>query len=258
MKDWDETEISRAIVSAYASRLNDCIVSDVLVVGAGPSGMLAGLSLARRGFKVTLVEKRLSPGGGLWGGAMGMNQIVVEDNALPLLEEVGARHESWRGALHTADAVELAAGLCFKAAQAGVVMLNLVTVEDVCVRQGQVMGAVVNRSVLGESLPIDPVVLSAKATIDATGHEAVVVQALGRRGLLANIGTAQAHGEGPMDAAAGEAFVVENVAEVFPGLWVTGMSVCATFGGPRMGPVFGGMLRSGRRVADLVAAALAE
>lgn len=50
---------------------------------------------------------------------------------------------------------------------------------------------------------------------------------------------------------AGEAFVVENVAEAYPGLWIAGMCVCATYGGPRMGPIFGGMLASGRRAARL-------
>ena len=57
-----------------------------------------------------------------------------------------------------------------------------------------------------------------------------------------------------MYAAAGESFVVERVAEVYPGLWVTGMSVCTTFGGPRMGPIFGGMLLSGKRVAEMILA----
>jgi thiamine thiazole synthase len=52
-----------------------------------------------------------------------------------------------------------------------------------------------------------------------------------------------------MDAAAGEQFVVDHVMELYPGLWTTGMSVCATMGGPRMGPIFGGMLLSGERVA---------
>jgi thiamine thiazole synthase len=30
------------------------------------------------------------------------------------------------------------------------------------------------------------------------------------------------------------------------------MSANAAFGGPRMGPIFGGMLLSGRRVAELI------
>ena len=61
-----------------------------------------------------------------------------------------------------------------------------------------------------------------------------------------------------MNAVAGEKFVVERVAEVYPGLWVSGMSVCATFGGPRMGPIFGGMLLSGKKVAEEIAVALSK
>jgi thiamine thiazole synthase len=55
-----------------------------------------------------------------------------------------------------------------------------------------------------------------------------------------------------MHAEEGESFVVEEVAEIYPGLWITGMAVAAALGGPRMGPIFGGMLRSGQRVADLI------
>ena len=184
-----------------------------------------------------------------------MSQAVVQEQALPLLEEIGVRHEAWRGGLHTVDAVELGAALCVKAVQAGAALFNLVIAEDVCVHGKRVTGVVANRSMVGESLPVDPLTFSAKAVIDGTGHDAAVVQFLRRRGLLSHSATDGAC-EGPMDAAAGEAFVVENVAEPFPGLWVSGMSVCATFGGPRMGPIFGGMLLSGQRVAELVSAAL--
>jgi len=55
-----------------------------------------------------------------------------------------------------------------------------------------------------------------------------------------------------MDAAAGEAFVVDRVEQIHPGLWITGMSVAAALGGPRMGPIFGGMILSGHRVAELI------
>ena len=258
MSELKDTEISRAIISTYHDKLLNRITGDVLIVGAGPSGLTAAFFLSPDGLKVTVVEKRLSPGGGIWGGGMGMNQIVVQDGALPLLDEIGIRHEPWHGELHVADAIELAAGLCLRAIQAGAVLLNLTTAEDVCVHRERVTGVVVNRSMIGESLPVDPITLSADAVIDGTGHEAVVVQALRRRGLLVDSAGGEAFGEGPMDAASGEAFVVEKVAQVFPGLWVAGMSVCATFHGPRMGPIFGGMLLSGKRVADLVSAALAE
>ena len=59
-----------------------------------------------------------------------------------------------------------------------------------------------------------------------------------------------------MDATRGEQFVVERAGEIFPGLWITGMSVSAALGGPRMGPIFGGMLLSGKRVAQLILTAL--
>lgn len=61
-----------------------------------------------------------------------------------------------------------------------------------------------------------------------------------------------------MNATEGESFVVDRAGEVFPGLWISGMSVSATLGGPRMGPIFGGMLLSGKRVAEAIDAALAQ
>jgi len=258
MPHLEETEISKAIINAYHEKLSGCIVSDAVIVGAGPSGLVAASYLARRDLKVTVLEKRLSPGGGIWGGGMAMNEAVVQDEVLSLLEEMGIGHRRGPEGLHTVDAVELAAGLCLKAVQSGAVLLNLMTVEDVCVHRQRVTGVVANRSTIAGALPVDPITFSAKSVVDATGHEAIVVESLRKRGLLAGSPVGGGPGEGPMDAASGEAFVVEKAGEVFPGLWVAGMSVCATFGGPRMGPIFGGMLLSGRRAAELVLSEPAE
>jgi thiamine thiazole synthase len=252
---FDEVEITRAILDRYHEQVTRSLAGDVAVIGAGPSGLVAAGQLAKAGVGVTVFEKRLAPGGGVWGGGMGMAVAVVQEAAVPVLREMGIRYLPAGEGLYTVDAIELAGTLCVRAVQAGAVLLNLTVLEDVIVHQGRVAGVVVNRTPLPGALPVDPVAFPAKVVIDATGHDAAGVEVLRRRGLLGSKG-GNLPGEGPMDAAAGEAFVAENVAEVYPGLWVCGMSVCATFGGPRMGPIFGGMLMSGRRVAECVLAAL--
>jgi len=50
----------------------------------------------------------------------------------------------------------------------------------------------------------------------------------------------------------GEKTILENTREVYPGVYVAGMAANAAFGGHRMGPIFGGMLLSGERVAELI------
>jgi thiazole biosynthesis enzyme len=244
-----EAAISKAIIESYHRKLAGQIESDVIVVGAGPSGLVAAFHLASAGKRVTIIEKRLSPGGGIWGGAMGMNEVVVQDSALPIVTAAGIRATPYTGGLHVVDATELACTLSLQAIRAGAVLLNLIALEDLCLRDGKVTGIVANRSTFVGALPVDPIVFSANAVIDATGHEAVAVEQLRRRGIL---NPELGRGEAPMNASAGESFVVERAAEVYPGLWVTGMSVCAAFAGPRMGPIFGGMMLSGKRVAKMI------
>ena len=55
-----------------------------------------------------------------------------------------------------------------------------------------------------------------------------------------------------MHAEIGERMIMENTKEIFPGVFVSGMSCNAVFGAPRMGPIFGGMLMSGKKVANLI------
>ena len=59
-------------------------------------------------------------------------------------------------------------------------------------------------------------------------------------------------GEKSLWADKAEALTIENTGEVYPGLYVAGMSANATYGGPRMGPIFGGMLLSGEKAAKEV------
>jgi thiamine thiazole synthase len=55
-----------------------------------------------------------------------------------------------------------------------------------------------------------------------------------------------------MWAEKGEEAILDNTREAFPGLYVAGMAANAVFGGPRMGPIFGGMLLSGRKAAQII------
>ena len=73
----------------------------------------------------------------------------------------------------------------FRRIRAGAVLLNLVTLEDLCVHDGKVTGVVVNRTTISGALPVDPIVLQAENVIDGTGHEAVAVERLRARNLLA-------------------------------------------------------------------------
>jgi len=59
-------------------------------------------------------------------------------------------------------------------------------------------------------------------------------------------------GEEAMWAEVGEKTILENTKEVYPGLYVAGMAANAVCGGPRMGPIFGGMLLSGRKAAQII------
>ena len=94
--------------------------------------------------------------------------------------------------------------------------------------------------------------MRSKVVIDATGHATeichIVVNKLGAKLRTKGGGVL---GEKSMWAEVAEKKVMENTKEVYPGLIVAGMAANAVFGTPRMGPVFGGMLLSGRRAAEV-------
>ena len=245
----DEITITKAITSSFVEKFLDSLQGDVVIVGAGPSGLTASYYLAKSGYKVVLIEKKLSLGGGIWGGGMMFNEVVVQTPALEILDELGISYRKFDDNHYVVDAIELAGTLIYKAVKAGVRVFNLTSVEDVMIRNDRIVGLVINWSAVELSgLHVDPMTISAKAVVDATGHDAVVCRLVAKK-----TGKLELKGERYMHAEVGEEGVVEKTSEVFPGLFVTGMAVAAVYGLPRMGPIFGGMLMSGRMVAKLVA-----
>lgn len=250
----DEVMISKGIVETYAKKFIDTLDVDVAIVGGGPSGIVAGYYLAKAGRKVVLFEKKISIGGGIWGGGMMFNEIVVQDECLEVLNAFEMIPVPYAPGYYTIDSVYTAATLVHKAMQQGLRILNMMVVEDTVIKNDRVAGLVINWGAVDAlKWHVDPLTIHSRFVLDATGHPSNITELLVRKmGVALNTSTGGIIGEKPMTAEKGERQTVENTKEVYPGLLVSGMAANNVYGGHRMGPIFGGMLLSGKKAAELM------
>lgn len=254
----DEVLISRAIIESYFKNLLDSLNVDVAIAGAGPSGLTAAYYLAREGIKTVIFEKQLRAGGGMPGGGMMFNNIVVQEEAKGILDEFKVKTKKYKDSLYTAHALETVSALCLKAIKAGANIFNLISVEDVMIRESDsgedvITGLVLNWSAVSWSkLHVDPLTVKSRMVIDATGHDGEICRIVARKiGPKLRTSTGEVIGEKSMWSEKGEREILDNTKEVYPGLIVTGMAANAVFGSPRMGAIFGGMLLSGKKAAEI-------
>jgi thiazole biosynthesis enzyme len=250
----DEKIITRAIIDRYFEKFKENLSIDVAIVGGGPSGLVCSYYLARNGFKVALFERKLSIGGGMWGGGMMFNEIVVQEEGKRILDEFGIQSKLYSNGYYTADSIEAISTLCSKAVKSGVAIFNLISSEDLIIRENRVSGLVLNwTAVEMANLHVDPLTVQSKFVVDATGHATEVVAILQKKNdIRLFTETGKIVGEKSLWAEAAEKDTMANTREVFPGLYVCGMAANATFGSYRMGPIFGGMLLSGEKAAALI------
>lgn len=250
-------EVTEEVVTRYILRKSiedwiDFTERDVVIVGAGPAGLSAAKYLAQAGLKTLLIERKLSFGGGIGGGGMLFHKVIVESPADEIIKEIKCHYEEVENGIYVVDSAELIAKLASAAIDAGAKILLGVTVDDVVYRHSgygaQIVGVVLQwTAVTMSGLHVDPLAIRCRAVVDATGHDAEVLAIVSRKIPELEL---EIKGEKSMWASEGERQVLYNTGMVAPGLYVAGMAVAALKQVPRMGPIFGSMLLSGRKVAE--------
>ncbi|MCL5408597.1 MAG: sulfide-dependent adenosine diphosphate thiazole synthase [Candidatus Omnitrophica bacterium] len=246
-----EKEVTQAIVETFSKQFKEYVESDVIIIGAGPSGLMAGKELAKKKIKTFIIERNNYLGGGFWIGGYLMNKLTVRAPGDKVLKELGIPYEKYTEGLFVADGPHACSKLIAAACDAGVKFANMTIFDDLVLHENNRVGGVVVNWTPVTALPreitcVDPVGLECKVVVDATGHDACVVRKLSERGLI------KVPGFGAMWVEHSEDLVVEYTKELYPGLVVCGMSTTTSFGLPRMGPTFGAMLLSGKKCAEVV------
>ncbi len=142
---------------------------DVIVVGAGPAGTTAALVLARKGYKVALIERGEFPGAkNMFGGALFgrvLNDIIPEywtkapverfinRKVMTLLSETSSvsldfNSSSFKQPPYNGFVIQRSSfdrWYAQEAVKAGALLLNQTTVDDVIKEGDQVVGVVVRR-----------------------------------------------------------------------------------------------------------------
>jgi sulfide-dependent adenosine diphosphate thiazole synthase len=244
-----EKDITRTIVAMFGETMADYADSDVIIIGAGPSGLTAGMELGKLGVKSLIIEQNNYLGGGYWVGGYMMNPVTVRAPAQKIWDELGVPYRKVNEGLYATWGPHACSKLIAAACDAGVRFLQLSKFDDLVLKNGRVSGVVINWMPVS-ALPrnvtcVDPIALESKIVIDASGHDSVAVKRLMDRGYI------KWKGMEPMWVNGGEDLVVERTGEVFPGLIISGMSVTETHGLARMGPTFGSMLLSGKKAAKI-------
>ncbi|KAK1232054.1 thiamine metabolism- protein [Marasmius sp. AFHP31] len=259
----EEAQVSRAMIKRYFETMYERVISDVVIVGAGSSGLTCAYKLAilRPDLKITILEANVAPGGGAWLGGQLMTPMVIRKPADRFLTEIGVPFEDEGNYVVVKHAALFTSTLLSRVlALPNVVMMNATAVEDLMIHEDfqgrqRVSGVVTNWTLVALNHDtqscMDPNTITAPVVVSATGHDgpmgAFSAKRLVSAGLLKELGNMRG-----LDMNRSEPAIVNNTREVAPGLIMTGMELSEHDGKNRMGPTFGGMIGSGIKAAHEV------
>lgn len=69
----------------------------------------------------------------MWGGAMMFNDIIVQEEAMPIVRELGVSYRAYEQGTYVMDSVHTTSALIYQATKAGATLFNCYTVEDVSI-----------------------------------------------------------------------------------------------------------------------------
>ncbi len=230
--------------------------SDVIIVGAGPSGLMAALDLARLHLKTLVIERNDHAGGRLWLSDFLIDTSEAASGFREFLDEFNIPYKKGKNGLYVNAGVNLCSKLISAACDAGVRILNMAEFKDLIYTDGKIEGVVMNWN---PALSLEDAVrtsvslaLKSKLVVDASGSDACVFTSLMRRGITSTEKYSQ------VDLSNAQTLLLEKTGVLYPGLAVTGMSVSAIYGIPAAGLSLASLLLSGRKVAQEVELFFAE
>ena len=275
-----EATVSRAMTSRYFKDLDKFAVSDVVIVGAGSSGLSAAYVIAknRPDLKIAIIEANVAPGGGSWLGGQLFSAMIMRKPADLFLKELGIPFEdegTYVVVKHAALFMSTVLSEVLKFPN--VKLFNATAVEDLVTRptedkSGNVTaaGVVTNWTLVTQAHDLqscmDPNVIELSGykedgSRDFSQKHGVILSSCGHDGAfgaftvkrLASIDKRNTYGgmKG-LDMNRAEAAVVKNAGSYdgVANIYFAGMEVAELAGLNRMGPTFGAMAVSGIKAAE--------
>ncbi len=226
--------------------------TDVLIVGGGLTGLMAGYRLALRDVDVLIVDRNVYLGGDAWVSGY-LNMVMSSEKSIKrVFDELGIQYqEDEQGYVVTYTPLVIAR-LIERAIVSGARIINASSIEDVIVSDNVIRGAVMRWSVpkssnmvSGESLDEKIIRINSRYIIDASGFEGRLARIVMSRGL---------HRLRSIDKSlSGIESLVEYTREVVPGLIVAGTAILQYYRVPSSVSIDHGLsILSGEKAADLV------